>query len=170
MPVIHANLGEATHRLKNGTVRRFRPVGNTYEVDESGQLSPVGPKNNPIERIGGGGLSARVFVGLSVGDKPTYSIEDVVRATIDVRNRQGVSPDASFLIQRGVYTHSGSGQVVTENSVQIILLDFEGRSKANFTEDVTGLAERLRAKLHQESVIVEIQERGVVQDVYSVTA
>jgi hypothetical protein len=169
MPVVHANLGEATHRLKSGVMKTFRPVGQTYEAVD-GQLRPIGPRNNPIERIGGGGLSARLFVGLSVGDKPTYSIDDVVRATIEVRKSQGLGADASFLIQRGVYTHSGSGQVVTENSVQIIILDFEGRSKAAFTQDVTQLAEDLRARLRQESVIVEVQERGVVQDVYSVTA
>jgi hypothetical protein len=170
MPIVHANLGETTHRLKSGKVKRFRPVGRTYIIDSDGSLRPQSPKENPVERLGGGGLAARLFVGLSVRDTPTYSIDDVVRATVEVRKQQGASPDASFLVQRGVYTHGDSGQVVTENSVQIIILDFEGRSRAAFTEDVVGLAERLRQKLQQESVIVEIQERGVVQDVYSVTA
>lgn len=167
--IVHANLGETIHRVKSGT-KRFRPVGQVYEVDKSGSLVPIGPRNNPIERLGGGGLSARIFLGLSVGDKPTYSIDDVVKGFVEIRKSQGASPDASILLQRGVYTQSADGKVVTENSVQILILDFEGRSKRAFTEEVNSIGVRLRERFKQESVIVEIQERGVVQDVYSITA
>nr|ASF62314.1 S-adenosylmethionine hydrolase [synthetic construct]ASF62316.1 S-adenosylmethionine hydrolase [synthetic construct] len=122
------------------------------------------------ERLGGGGFSARIFVGLNVGDKPTYTIEDVVKDTIAIRKRQGILPDASFVAQRGVYTEQRSGQLVTENSVQIIIIDLEGLSKEDFTGKVQALGKELREDFKQESVIVEIQERGIVQDVYSITA
>ncbi|HTQ43779.1 MAG TPA: hypothetical protein VMI75_13550, partial [Polyangiaceae bacterium] len=130
----------------------------------------AGTKRNPIERIGGGGLTARIFLGLNVGDKPTYTIEEVVRDTVKIRKEQGTLPDASFLAQRGVYTQSADGKVIQENSVQIIIIDVEGKTKGDFTNEVNSLGAALREHFKQESVIVEIQERGIVQDVYSITA
>ena len=186
--VVHADIGApnrvATHTLSDGTVRRFRPVGACFIIDNKGGLHAGGEavmpratetreRENPIvERIGGTregtGLSARIFIGLSVGDTPTYTIDDVVKATVAIRKRQGSLPDASFLAQRGVYTQAGS--TVEENSVQIIIIDMQGDTKQVFTSQVVELAKELREDFKQESVIVEVQKRGVVVDVFSVTA
>jgi|SRR5579883_254233 len=173
--VLHGNYGEARHTLRPGHWKHFRPLGETKRITEEGVLAPMhGPGARrgarDVERIGPGGLSARVFVGLNVGETPTYTIDDVVKATVQIRKQQGAMPDASFLAQRGVYTQSKDGKVITESSVQIIIIDFEGRSKESFAKDVNALASGLREHFHQESVIVEVQERGIVQDVFSITA
>jgi len=176
--VVHAHLGETVHRLSDGRVKRFRPHGPTYIIDNKGGLHKGGeavlaPRKNPIvERVGGTGegtgFSARIFIGLNVGDTPTYTIDDIVKSVVAIRDRQGALPDASFLAQRGVYTQAG--KTVQENSVQIIILDLVGMTKTVFTAQVMELAKEMREDFKQESVIVEIQERGIVQDVFSIRA
>lgn len=169
--ILHAYPGESTHHLKDGRIRRFRPKGEMFVCLPDGRtLGNKERKENPIDRISGGGYSARIFIGLNVGDKATHTIDDVVKATIAIRQSQKALPDASFLAQRGVYTEDRSGQIVVEESVQVIIIDMAGLDKEAFTKQMETLAEKLRAKFEQESVILEIQHRGVAQDVYSVRA
>jgi len=161
--------GEATHHLKNGSARRFRPKGEMLVCTPDGQVLGTEERaRNPIEKLGQGGLSARLFVGLSVGQVPRYTIRQVVDATIEIRKSQKQLPDSTFLAQKGVYTESKSGQLVEENSVQIIIIDVAGTPEPKFIEYMEQLAEGLRKRFEQESVILEVQKRGVVQAVYSI--
>jgi hypothetical protein len=169
--IVSAYTGEAVHHLKSGRVKRFRPTGELLLVTSEGHRRGAKERaKNPIEKLGEGGLSARIFVGLSVGQEPRFSIDDVVKATIDIRKGQKELPDASFLAQRGVYTEGATGQLVTEDSVQIVVIDLVGATEPVFTKQMTDLAEKLRSRFEQESTIVEIQNKGVAQAVYSVTA
>ena len=164
--IVHTYLGEVTHKLKSGT-RRFRPTG------EVRMLAPDGrPQNNPVERLGSGGYSARIFVGLKVGQETKWTIDDVISVTYDELKRQakgGPVEGASVLAQHGIYEDFVTKERVVEPSVQVIVIDLSGKDKDAFTRDMEALAEALRKKLEQQTVILEIQKRGVVEDVYSVT-
>lgn len=141
--------------------RRFRPQGHLRCYHE-------GAVPNPAKRLGAGGFSARVFVGLNVGQRKAFSVDDVVKIVWAVRKRQGRSGDASILAQRGIYEDRGGHRVV-EQSVQIIVIDFSGQPKKAFTDEMVELAETLRKRMKQETVILEIQRKGVVTDVFSIT-
>jgi hypothetical protein len=169
--ILHAYVGEATHHLKSGSVRRFRPKGEMLVCMPDGRMMGAEDrKRNPVEKLGECTLSARLFVGLNVGQTPRFTIKQVVDATIEIRKKQKQLPDATFLAQKGVYSESKSGQLVEEDSVQIIIIDVMGTPEDKFTEYMTQLGEELRRRFEQESVIVEVQRRGVVQSVYSVYA
>jgi len=109
-------------------------------------------------------------VGLNVGDKPTYTIEDVVNATKQIRREQGSLPDATFIAQKGLYTEpeARGGRVIDENSVQIIIFDTEGLLLEAFSAKIVQLARALRERFHQDSVIVELQEAGISQKVLNI--
>jgi hypothetical protein len=161
--IVNAHLGEVTHRLRSGKTRRFRPTGEVY-VARSGKIASAEERrDNPIEKQTGSGLAARLFVGLNVGTTATFTLEDVVDAVWTFQ-RGG----ASFLIQKGIYQDAGGGRVA-EDSVQIVILDFDQRTEEKFLEDMTKLAEHLRETFRQEVVVLEMQKKGVVTDVYSVT-
>lgn len=151
------NCGEAVH----GT-RRFIPRGR-LKCYESGAFQ------NPVTRLSGGGYSARLFVGLKVGKRTAYKVDDVIAVVRRVRKRQGKSADASILAQKGIY-EDRSGELIVEPSVQVIIIDLSGEPKATFVRDMQQLAEELRSKLRQEVVILEIQKSGVVKDVFSVAS
>lgn len=170
--IVHTYLGEVTHKLKGGKTRRFRPQGHVHLVTAEGTVRREGARPNPIERLGAGGYSARIFVGLKVGQETRWTIDDVIRITYDTLKRQakgGPVEGASILAQHGIYEDTETGERVIEPSVQVIVIDLSGRSKEAFTTDMEQLAEELRKKLEQQTVILEIQKRGVVEDVYSVT-
>jgi len=124
---------------------------------------------NPVSRLGGGGYSACIFVGLKVGRTVKWTVDDVVRIVWEVREAQHQAPDATILAQKGIY-RDVKGRRIVEPSVQVILIDFSDASKEAFTKEMEALAEALRKELKQETVILEIQNRGVIEDVFSVTA
>lgn len=124
-------------------------------------------KEDRIESWGEGGLTARLFVGLNVGDVPTYTIDNVVAETRDFRLSRKQSPDSSFIAQKGLYTDR-TGHLVDENSVQIIIFADPSLQMAAFREQMEALAKHLRRKFDQNSVIVELQDRGIVQQVFAV--
>lgn len=113
-------------------------------------------------------LAARVFVGLSVGQDAAFDVDDVVAIVKKVRAAQGKRDkrhdrhvDASFIAQRGLYTSRKSGDVVEEDSVQIVLLNTDGLPKRQFESEIVELAEQLATRLDQEEVIVDLQENGI---------
>jgi hypothetical protein len=148
--------GEATHGP-----RRFRPKGAL-------KLHHEGAQRNPATRFGPGGYSARIFVGLNVGQRKAYSVGDVVKIVWATRKKQKRSGDASILAQKGIY-EDRSGKRVVEPSVQIILIDLADTPEKEFTAEMIELAEVLCKRLKQETVILEIQKRGLVKSVYGVT-
>jgi hypothetical protein len=156
MPSYSTYAGEAVYGS-----RRFKPKGKMIVVEE-------GAMPNPASRLGGGGFSARIFVGLNVSTRKGYTVDDVVDLVWKVRKRQKRTADASILAQKGIY-EDFKGRRIVEPSVQIIIIDLSGESKRTFIGEMKELAEELCTKLRQETVILEIQKRGVVTDVYSVT-
>lgn len=159
---IHA--GEVVHELNAGH-RRWRSTSQLIVVHGSSRRRRAG--EDSVESWGEGGLAARLFVGLNVGDKPTYSVEDVLHEVAKLRDKAGLPADSSFIAQKGLYTEP-SGHLVEENSVQIIMFDATGSTPEDFERQIVQLARALREKLDQDSIIVEVQNRGVVQKVLAV--
>jgi hypothetical protein len=164
MPMTAHNVyaGEATYRV-GSRVRRFRPKGKLHDHSKR-----QGAVENPVKRLSGGGYSARLFVGLNVGQTQRYDEDDVVDIVWKTRKKQGALADASILTQKGIY-EDRSGALVTEPSVQVIIIDLSGAAKKAFVGEMQELAETLRRKMRQETVILEIQRKGTTVDVYSVT-
>ena len=161
MPTHPTYAGEAVHTHRDGRTYQFKPEGKLTTHHEA-------VRSNPTTRLGGGGYSARLFVGLNVGQKQTWSEKDVVDLVWKTRKKQGRSADASILTQKGIY-EDRSGERVVEPSVQVIIIDFSRAPKKQFVEEMSNLSEVLVEKLKQETVILEIQRRGVTTDVYSIT-
>lgn len=154
---IRANCG--TFRCAKGS---YHPTGKLREHGSA-------HRQNPASILSKKTIAARVFVGLSVKNKPKWSANDVIKIVSAERKRQVGDPSASFLSQIGVYQHHDSGEIVREKSVQIVLIDTHGTSLPEFTKQVTELGELLAKKLKQESVIVDVQVNGVSRSVWWVT-
>lgn len=156
-------MGEAVLRIGNAHAIRFRPKGKVICHDDEATAGEA-----TRTRYGKGGFSARIFVGLNVGEEGKYTVDDVVKAIVEIRKEQGAGPDASILTQKGIYEDKKSRTII-EDSVQIIIIDLAGLDQEVFTEQMLDLAETMLDRFEQETVIVEIQKRGVVTDVYGVT-
>lgn len=139
----------------NGRSCTFWPNGKLYIVGEEAQENPKVT------------WAARLFVGLNVGGKPKWKIDDVVKVVRRIRTAQGHSPNLSFIAQKGIFRSSDTGKVVEEDSVQIIIIG-SGESKAEFGEDMLLLAEEIASALKQEKVVVEIQRNGISVETYGV--
>jgi hypothetical protein len=123
---------------------------------------------NPRELLSTDTYAARLVVGFKVGHTPTYNIDDLVEIVTEFRKAQG-KPDASFISQKGVYQHRSSGEIVVEDSGQVIIIIDVWRTPLDeFVDEMTTLAEHVAETMQQESVILEIQRNGVTQQVFSV--
>lgn len=134
-----------------------------------GKLDVIGPRQNP-ERSWGtkDTLAARLFVGLSVGQVPTWSQDDVVSIVVETRKKQGaqagrVVPGAT----RRVTSHR-DGSVMVEDSVQVVIIDPRGCTQEDFTTEIEALAEVLATRLDQEEVVVEIQRNGLALETFGI--
>lgn len=134
-----------------------------------GTLRSHGARHNPAEQIKGKTISARLFVGLSVKNKPKWTPKNVIDIVSAVRTKQIHDPSASFLSQTGVYQHQDGKHVVKERSVQVIVIDTHGTPQKAFENQMTAMAETIARRLKQESVIVDVQVNGVSRSVWWVT-
>jgi hypothetical protein len=125
----NAYLGESVFRV--GHVVCFRPQGKVVCHDDDATASEA-----KRTRYGSGGVSARIFVGLSVGEKAIFNVADIVETIIRFRKKQRAGPDASILTQRGIYESKKKKKkrVIIEDSVQIVILDLKGLPREKFTE------------------------------------
>src|SRR4029077_457237 len=153
----HCHLGQTRLQRSNGDHFTFKPRGEVKEINPASKANPV------KRRTGDQLLAARFFVGLNVGDKPTHSFEDVIKAVTDIRKGA-----ASFIAQRGVYAPH-VGPRVEEDSVQILIFNDAGINREAFTDEMIILGEELAAKLKQEEIYLDIQNRGIVEDSFTVT-
>jgi hypothetical protein len=166
---IPAQMGLASWTTPTGGTGQFRPNGPVVLVPAT-EAAPMNP--NPYDVYGGvKTLAARMFVGLNVGGKPTWDVDDVVHAVRAERGKQKVPADASFLLQRGIYTHTpkrGRKTVIEENSVQVVIVKMPSEPERTWRPHLIRLAERLAQRLKQASVILELQRGGLVTEVLGV--
>lgn len=161
MAVVPCNTGLFTYRYRDRH-GAFRPARGT--------LCPHGGNNRKVDwESSDGTYAGLVLVGLESPSGRSYNIEDVVEIVKRVRVAQTGDPSASLISQRGLYKHKADGKIVEEDSVRIILLHLTDETRAEFKENIVKLAETLARELQQEEVIVELQNRGVTENVLGVT-
>jgi hypothetical protein len=114
--------------------------------------------------------TATLFVGFSVGDKPTWTMDYLIRLVKRVRIKQVKHPDSSFLYQKGIYTHESNGKVVTEDGAQAIILNVPPmvRKHVVFRRHMIKLAETICRDMKQETVILRIDKNGVLDETIGV--
>jgi hypothetical protein len=127
-------------------------------------------RNPPVWSDRGPTYSATLFVGFSVGDKPTWNMDDLVKLVKRVRRSQVKHPDSSFLYQKGIYTHESGGEIVTEDGAQVIILNVPPmvRKHSVFRKHMIKLAEIICRDMKQETVIVRIEKNGVLDETIGV--
>lgn len=145
-------------RWKGGS---FRPTGELLFVGDRDSLNFA--LTNPPKWDDKPLTSARIIVGFNVGDKPTHTLDDLVKIVLRVREAQGADPGATFLSQKGVYKHETTKDVVVEDGAQVFILNFERIKWKKFRDQIVELAETIAAELKQEAVIVEFQKNGVTK-------
>ena len=175
---IEANLGQASWARPNGKKGpesgRFRPKGEVVIVGERHvkiheQMVALAATENPAEwESDEPMLAARLFVGFNVGQKPTYEVDDLLPIVLAVREGQGHAPDASFLLQKGIYTSMRDKSIVEEDGAQVIVLNLDGAPQKTFERDMVELGEIIAKSMQQETVIVEIQKGGITTKVVGV--
>jgi hypothetical protein len=144
-----------TFRYRNGS---FKPKGKLHEVGEMRQ--------NPAAWRSKDTLSARLFVGFNVDDKPTYSLDDLIELVGEYREHQKKA-GASFLAQTGIYQHK-NGPIVEEEGAQVIIIDVWDTPEDAFADEMIDLAETIAEDMQQEEVVVEIQKNGITTEVLGV--
>ena len=113
-------------------------------------------------------LAARLIVGFSVGQVPTYSIDDLISIVERVRMEQTGNPSASFVAQRGIYQHHDGKTIVHEDGAQVFVINLSDLTDEEFTDQMVYLAEVIASEMRQEEVIVEIQVNGISQETIGV--
>jgi hypothetical protein len=136
----------------------------------SGRISSHGRSENPRTWSTTETLAARIFVGFKVGNRVKWRIGDLEGIVEEARTRQTGNPNSSFVSQRGIYKSLKSGKVVEEPGAQVILIDEQGVSVREFTEQMERLAELIAVQLQQESVVVEVQKNGMTVETFGVSA
>lgn len=162
MPKIPAYLGLAT--WSGPRPGSFKPLGRLRVEPDRPTL---GEALGSVDWSSDETLSARLFVGFSVGSAPTYDLDDLIAVVRAARSKNGGDPAATFLAQRGIYRYR-SGEVVEEDGGQVIIIDTAGSPRATFENQMVALAEEIAREMKQELVVVEIQKNGVVQQTYGV--
>lgn len=145
-----------------------KPGSAYWGGKHSGSFRPYGPikRNipNPVAWESKDTLSARLFVGFSVGSEPRWSIDDLIEIVKDVREVQSPEdPSGTFLAQKGIYKYRSTGKTVEEDGGQVIIIDTQGLEQPVFEDQMVDLAEEIAARLEQEMVVIEIQRRGIVE-------
>lgn len=159
MPAYSFNPSAFHWRFGKGRGGSFRPHG---QLHHSG-----GGSKNPTEWTSKKVLSARLIVGFSVGQVPTYEMADLIRIVERVRRSQVGDPSATFVAQEGIYQHISDGSVVHEKGAQVLLIN-TAETKKKFTKQMVELAETIAREMHQELVIVEIQKNGISEEIMGV--
>ena len=156
-------------KVENGAVRT-----DGFSFTPKGKEKLFGRNPADFQVYGVPQNAARLFVGFNVGSKATWNVDDLARLFRRFRSEQRndagkpIPIDSSFVIQKGFYT-SNDGEVVYENSSQLIVLSIFGESEHKFAENMIELAGRLARELKQETIILEIQRKGIPIEVFGVT-
>ena len=150
--ILRARSGRVTGWFKpNGKLRGLGRGSGTFVANRARWSS-----DQPIQ-------AARLFVGFSVHDKPTYTLRDLIDLVRAIRTEQTGDPSASFIAQKGIYAHQQEDLVVEEDGAQVILLNVQGIPAKAFEAQMVDLATQIAEAMQQEEVIVEMQRGGVAQ-------
>lgn len=110
--------------------------------------------------------AARIFVGFNVGQSPTWSMGKLMELVRAIRTEQQMPADASFVFQRGFYTHASGEGLVEEDGAQIVILNTFNTPEKKFEQRMRQLADKIAYAMKQEQVIVEFQKGGQTYETY----
>jgi len=159
--------------FNNNPFRITHPKYGSFSFVPKGKMLAVsGRRMNPADEWltrKSPSYAARMFVGLSVGNKGTYTVAHVislVRAFL--RNRKPPWPeDSSFIAQVGAYTEEDR-RVTVEKSVQVVLFKDDKHSEPDFADLVLKLGEHICAKMKQKHVLADYQRNGISKHVWNI--
>lgn len=164
------------HRLViDNEAAAFKSKTGLFEFTPSGKPQLFGLNPRKILWTGRPANSCRMFIGFNVGQTPRWSVDILAELVQKVRSEQKsdkgrrVPPDASFVIQKGLYRSKKTRAVVYEDSVQLIVLSLFGESDKRFRDNMVKLSGIIARELEQDEVIVEFQQEGVPHDAMGVT-
>lgn len=137
----------------------------------AGTFRPRGPikamgdvRSNPVAWESEDTMSARLFVGFSVGSQPKWDLDNLIEVVRLIREEQSPEdPSVTFLAQKGVYKYKATGKTVEEDGGQVIIIDTQGLAPKAFEKQTIELGEGIARHLEQEMVVIEIQRRGLVE-------
>lgn len=165
------------YTVENGAFACKHGKGGAYAFTPRGKHKFYG--RNPVKAVvyGVPDNAARMFIGFSVGDTPTWHVDDLAALFRSLRSNQRndagklMPLDASFVIQKGLYTHGGEvgGKLIYENSCQLIVLGLYGESEPVFIQNMQEVAGNIARHFKQETVILEIQRNGAPIEVFGVS-
>lgn len=160
--VVRGDMRAHTWKSPDKGVVTFRPNGR---LRVHGKYAEENPRQWTSE---GEALGARIFVGFSVGEKPKYNLDDLIRIVRRVREEQGHDPDSSFVSQKGIFTSKQKNYIVEEDGAQVHIFDKDGVSLRDWTKEMEQLADIICTEMEQEAVIVEIQRGGIHHETFGV--
>lgn len=170
MPVIPAYTGPAIFEWTDGRTIAFHPLhdaplrivgraGSGSRARSSIRINARQWADPSTDHVAG-----RLFVGLKVGTRRAWTVDDVEDEVTTARTAQGRLPDASYILQRGVFTSGGRrGGLVREPSVQVVIKAPDSASIERFMDELAGLGEVIATRLRQEEAWVEVQVNGIIQ-------
>jgi len=142
--------------------------GGSFHFYPQGPLSYIsGPRNNPRLWQSEETWGVRLVMGLSIqGERKEISPLSIIDYVKRFCAFAGLAPDSSYIMQKGVYKYSGNGEVKTEKSLQIVILSVNNGDLPPYFFEwyMEILAEAMAVDFRQESIIVELQRNGVVQE------
>ena len=157
---------KAVWRSPDGTESgSFEPVGRFSLAYKSGR-DTLNPRLNPrpSESADKPVLSARLFFGFGAGATPSWSIKDLLPIVKRIRKEQIGATDSAICYQNGVLSHLEKDATVTEDGVQVIILNLqEAVTKEQFEDQLVELGEAITRELKQRQIIVEMQKNGLFQ-------
>jgi hypothetical protein len=151
--------------FSNNPIHVGSPRG-PFHFFPKGKVSYVsGPRLNPALERFKVTWAARIIVGLSVkGRKVQYKAASVIKYVKAYCLKNNLDPSSSYVSQKGMYRHKVDNSIITENSLQVIILNLNDLSPKDFQTLMETLGERLAEEYRQETTIVEMQRNAVVKE------
>ena len=151
-----------------GSFQPYGPIAWGNIAPRRTRRAATGTLPNPVKSLGRP-LAVRFFVGFNVGSVTRWTLADLIEIVREVLVAQTGTASATFAGQTGIYTHF-DGTMVVEPGAQVWVMDNRRRTRMVFQRQMIALTEAVRARLEQESILVEIQRSGATLDTLSVFA
>ncbi len=180
MSVSYVRMGPLRVFNEDGKAFEFVPTGKIYEVGDASEWYTRSQRENPIKRSTNRSTQGgRIIVGFNVGIEEKWKMDDIVGIVFDLRRKQvksaikdgdarphplGGDVGVTFIAQKGIWQAVRDKKAYPENGAQITMANIISEKKRRFRQDMIDIGEELMSKLNQNAVIVEISERGVVEE------
>ncbi len=173
-------------KMKVGrTLKEFNPKGDILEVGDCQPFFTRSYKTNPVSsRDKKASQGARILMGFNVGTEEKWTLKEITDFVFTIRRQQvqdaidageaqphpqGGDVGISFLSQSGVWQSVSEATPHVEKGAQILFMNTIHEKPLRFENDMVALSEQLASHFQQNAIILELQERGVVEETLVVT-